>query len=209
MNGNFPCPLRAGKPSSVHAIYYTAASNKGGWKTVRKDHKIRHRVHEVNLSIVQCEDEALAQKYIGILQKYDLPPRRINLEITESAAIAEKKVLLDNMHKLIDYGVAFSLDDFGNGQFNLNYIVEMPVEIVKFDHDMTQAYFETEKAKFALEAAVRMIHNMRLKIVSEGVETEEQLKVLTDLGIDYIQGYYFSKPIEAKAFIEFVRERNH
>lgn len=163
---------------------------------------------EVNLSIVQCEDEALAQKYIGILQKYDLPPQRINLEITESAAIAEKKILLNNMHKLIDYGVTFSLDDFGNGQSNLNYIVEMPVEIVKFDHDMTQAYFETEKAKFVLEAAARMIHNMRLKIVSEGVETEEQLNVLTDLGIDYIQGYYFSKPVEAKTFIEFVRERN-
>lgn len=163
---------------------------------------------EVNLSIVQCEDETLAQKYIGILEKYDLPPRRINLEITESAAIAEKKVLLDNMHRLIDYGMTFSLDDFGNGQSNLNYIVEMPVRIVKFDHDMTQSYFETEKAKFVLEAAARMIHDMRLKIVSEGVETKEQLKVLTDMGIDYIQGYYFSKPIEANAFLEFIKERN-
>ena len=84
----------------------------------------------------------------------------------------------------------------------------MPVQIVKFDHDMTQAYFETEKAQFVLQAATNMIHDMQLKTVAEGVETAEQLAVLVALGIDYIQGYYFSKPIEANAFIEFIRERN-
>lgn len=163
---------------------------------------------EVNLSVVQCENKALAEEYIGIMKKYDLPSRFINLEITESAAIARKNILLDNMHRLIDYGVGFSLDDFGNGQSNLNYIVDMPVQIVKFDHDMTQAYFETEKAQFVLQAATNMIHDMQLKTVAEGVETAEQLAVLVALGIDYIQGYYFSKPIEANAFIEFIRERN-
>ena len=163
---------------------------------------------EVNLSVVQCENKALAEEYIGIMKKYDLPSRFINLEITESAAIARKNILLDNMHKLIDYGVGFSLDDFGNGQSNLNYIVDMPVQIVKFDHDMTQAYFETEKAQFVLQAATNMIHDMQLKTVAEGVETAEQLAVLVALGIDYIRGYYFSKPIEANAFIEFIRERN-
>lgn len=163
---------------------------------------------EVNLSVVQCENETLAETYIGIMEKYRLSPQYINLEITESATILKKNILLENMRKLLDYGVSFSLDDFGNGQSNLNYIVEMPVQIVKFDHDMTQAYFETKKAQFVLQAATNIIHDMRLKIVSEGVETSEQLAVLEGLGIDYIQGYYFSKPIETKAFIEFVREKN-
>ena len=163
---------------------------------------------EVNLSVVQCENKSLAEEYINIMKKYNLPPKYINLEITESAAIARKNILLENMRKLINYGVEFSLDDFGNGQSNLNYIVDMPVQIVKFDHDMTQAYFETEKAQFVLEAATNMIHDMQLKTVAEGVETAEQLAVLEDLGIDYIQGYYFSKPIESNAFIEFIRERN-
>ena len=163
---------------------------------------------EVNLSVVQCESEALAQTYIGIMEKYQLSPKYINLEITESAAIMKKNVLLENMRTLIEYGVTFSLDDFGNGQSNLNYIVDMPVHIVKFDHDMTQAYFETQKAKFVLQAATNMIHEMQLKVVSEGVETAEQLAVLSDLGIDYIQGYYFSRPIEAAAFIQFIKENN-
>lgn len=163
---------------------------------------------EVNLSVVQCENKALAEEYINIMKKYDLPSKYINLEITESAAIAKKNILLDNMRRLIDYGVEFSLDDFGNGQSNLNYIMDMPVQIVKFDHDMTQAYFETEKAQFVLQATANMIHDMRLKTVAEGVETADQLAVLEGLGIDYIQGYYFSKPLEGKEFIKFIRERN-
>lgn len=162
---------------------------------------------EVNLSVVQCEDEELADKYIKIMERHGLAPQHINLEITESAAIAKKSVLLENMHKLISYGVTFSLDDFGNGQSNLNYIVDMPVNIVKFDHYMTQSYFETDKARFVIKAAARMIHDMSLKIVSEGVETEEQLNVLERLGIDYIQGYYFAKPMEGASFLEFLK--NH
>ncbi len=84
----------------------------------------------------------------------------------------------------------------------------MPVQIVKFDRDMTQAYFANEKAKFILRATMNMIHDMKLKIVSEGVETEEQFEALKELGIDYIQGYYFSKPLEAQAFLDYIKREN-
>lgn len=163
---------------------------------------------EVNLSVVQCENRALAKMYIDIMNKYQIDPSFINLEITESASIIMKKTLLDNMKALIDYGVSFSLDDFGNGESNLNYIVDMPVHIVKFDKDMTQAYFENEKAKYVLQAATDMIQGLALKVVAEGVETAEQLRAFERLGIDYIQGYYFSKPIDAKKYIEFLKTKN-
>lgn len=163
---------------------------------------------EVNLSIEQCEDEALADRYIGIMDKYQIDPARINLEITETGSIQARNILLQNMEKLIAYGVQFSLDDFGNGESNLNYIVDMPVEIVKFDRDMTQAYFNKEKAKFVMSAARSMIQEMGLKIVSEGVETKEQFTQLEEMGIDYIQGYYFSKPLPAEEFLAFVKEHS-
>lgn len=166
------------------------------------------RYVEANLSVIQCDSETLANTYISIMQKHHIAPESINLEITESASISTRKTLLENMRRLIDYGVSFSLDDFGSGQSNLNYIVDMPVQIVKFDRDMTQSYFKGEKAKFVLRAAMNMIHDMHLKVVSEGVETKEQLTVLEELGIDYIQGYYFSKPLEAQAFIEFIKKEN-
>lgn len=163
---------------------------------------------EVNLSVIQCESKDLSANYIEIMNRYQVDPALINLEITESASIVMKSILLDNMNAMIADGLSFSLDDFGNGQSNLNYIVDMPVEIVKFDRNMTKAYFESEKAKFVLQATVNMIHDMDLKVVSEGVETAWQLAGLEKIGIDYIQGFYFSKPLETAKFIEFLEENN-
>ncbi len=162
---------------------------------------------EVNLSVVQCGYPGLADDYIGIMEKHQINPRYINLEITESASMAAKKTLLENMRRLMEYGVCFSLDDFGTGQSNLNYIVDMPVDIVKFDREMSQAFFQDEKAKYVMNAAMQMIHGMKLKIVSEGIETEEQYLAMEELSIDYIQGYYFSKPLPEAAFLAFLQSR--
>ncbi len=163
---------------------------------------------EVNLSVVQCGYPGLADDYIGIMEKYQIDPHYINLEITESASMAAKKTLLENMRRLMEYGVYFSLDDFGTGQSNLNYIVDMPVHIVKFDREMSQSFFRDEKAKYVLNAAMQMIHGMKLKIVSEGIETEDQYLTMEDMKIDYIQGYYFSKPLPEAEFLSFLQENN-
>ena len=112
------------------------------------------------------------------------------------------------MHKLMDFGVNFSLDDFGTGQSNLNYIIDMPVEIVKFDREMTNAYFANSKAKYIMDAAMNMIHGMNLDIVIEGVENEDQLHTMEDLNISYVQGFVFSKPLPATEFINFLAMKN-
>lgn len=162
---------------------------------------------EVNLSVIQCGYENLASDYIRIMEKYGIAPDYINLEITESASTNAKKTLIGNMEKLMQYGVKFSLDDFGTGQSNLNYIVDMPVDIVKFDRSMINSYFQNGKAKHVMDAAIHMIHGMNLEIVSEGIETEEQFQTMEDLGISHIQGYYFSKPLPEDEFIEFLEKR--
>lgn len=164
---------------------------------------------EVNLSVIQCGYENLADDYINIMQQNNVSPDMINLEITESASLDTKNVLLNNMEKLIDFGVNFSLDDFGTGQSNLNYMIDMPVELVKFDREMTNAYFANSKAKYIMDAAMGMIHGMGMEIVIEGVETEEQLGVMEDLNVNYIQGYVFSKPLPVMEFTRFIAERNN
>lgn len=156
---------------------------------------------EVNLSVVQGADVNLATDLLEIMDRYGVDPSWINLEITESASIREKKQMLESMRILRDVGMHFSLDDFGTGQSNLNYIAEMPVDIVKFDREMTQSYFQSEKSKYIMDAAMQMIHGMELDIVSEGIETKEQYDIMENLGIKYIQGYYFSKPLPEKEFI--------
>lgn len=163
---------------------------------------------EINLSVVQCCYAKLARDFIDIMDKYGVNPKSINLEITESASIEGKNILLKNMEKLRNYGVKFSLDDFGTGQSNLNYIAEMPVDIVKFDREMTRSYFESEKAHYVMGAAMSMIKGMEMEIVSEGIETKEQYKTMKGLGIEYIQGYYFSKPLPEKEFVEFMLKAN-
>lgn len=160
---------------------------------------------EVNLSVIQCDQKNLASTYIKIMDKYEINPAMINLEITETASVQTKKVLLENMATLMDYGVTFSLDDFGNGQSNLDYLIDMPVSIMKLDMNMTRAYFDKKKAKYAVKATVNMVHDMQLKVVAEGIETKEQLVAMNKIGIDYIQGYYFSKPLPTAEFLEFIK----
>lgn len=160
---------------------------------------------EINLSVVQCAYENLADTFISIMEKHNIEPGYINLEITESASTNAKRTLLNNMKTLINYGVNFSLDDFGTGQSNLNYIIDMPVVIVKFDRQMSMAYFENGKAKYVMDAAMHMIHGLKLQIVSEGIETEEQYSEMERLGINYIQGFYFSKPLPEQEFIHFLK----
>ncbi len=157
---------------------------------------------------MQCSYEQLAEEYISIMKKYRINPEYINLEITESASMSAKKTLLRNMRRLQEFGVRFSLDDFGTGQSNLNYIVDMPVDIVKFDREMSQAFFRDEKARYVMNAAMQMIQGLQLKIVSEGIEDEEQYHKMESLGIDYIQGYYFSKPLPETEFVEFLHKNN-
>lgn len=83
---------------------------------------------------------------------------------------------------------------------NLMYIVEMPVSIVKLDYDMLKAFFRSPKAKTVVQAVVNMAHNMNLKMVAEGIETEEEIQGMSKENIDYIQGYYYSCPVPQRFF---------
>lgn len=163
---------------------------------------------EVNLSVVQCEKEDLAERLISLSRKYRINPQLINLEITETASIRAQKILLENMKKLITYGFSFSLDDFGKGESNLMYVVEMPVSILKMDYDMSQAFFNNPKAKQVVRAVMEMSHGMGLKVVTEGIEAREQSEQMITEGADYIQGFYYSKPLPVEDFLNFIRQYN-
>ncbi len=163
---------------------------------------------EVNLSVAQCENARLSEIYNRIMEREKIEPTSINLEITESSTLHYRNILLENMNALGRLGCSFSLDDFGTGESNLNYIVDMPVQIVKFDRSMVQDYFVNDRAKTVMRATVAMIKEIGLKIVAEGVETKEQLDAMEALGVDYIQGYYFSKPLQEKDFLNFIEARN-
>ncbi len=159
---------------------------------------------EVNLSTVQCSYECLADSFVSIMNKNHVDPAWINLEITETGSLAEKNILLKNMNELMVYGVTFSLDDFGTGNSNLNYIMDMPVKIVKFDRELINAYFVNDKARHIMVSTIEMLKDMGFEIVAEGIETKEQAEEMCKLGVSFIQGYYYSKPLTRGDYINFL-----
>lgn len=162
---------------------------------------------EVNLSVIQCEQENLASRLLDIVKKYNIEPRLINLEITETASVSARSVLLKNMETLIANGFSFSLDDFGSGESNLMYVVEMPVSIIKFDYDMTKAFFQSQRAQHVVRSVIKMAHDMGIKLVAEGIETKEEIDVMYREDIDYIQGFYYSKPLPMDNALKFLIEQ--
>ncbi|MCR5421575.1 MAG: EAL domain-containing protein [Lachnospiraceae bacterium] len=163
---------------------------------------------EVNLSVIQAEKITLFEEIMDTVQKYKISPNRINLEITESALIESKDIVIDNMNQLKKEGFTFALDDFGKGESNLMYLVEMPFDILKLDMGMTKAFHVNEKAKSAVKTVRYMADDMKLKIVAEGIENQREMDAFMEYDIDYIQGYHFSKPLPMTEFIDFVREFN-
>lgn len=156
----------------------------------------------VNLSVVQCMQENLAGQLLTILNRYGLQPSWIKLEITETAAVNSPKILHRNVERLNQKGIKFSLDDFGTGYSNIVSIAELPLDTIKLDKSMIWASEENEKSKIILETSVAMVKKMKMSIVAEGVETASQAEELKRLGVDYLQGYYYSRPVNLEQFLK-------
>ena len=163
---------------------------------------------EVNVSAAQFDFDNPARFVMEMIEKYGVDPGNINLEITETAAAKNRDIMLKNMNRLIGKGINFSLDDFGTGRSNIDYFLNMPVKNIKFDHSFTQGFFEDDKTKYVLSGMMNLLHKLDMNIVAEGIETEEQMKIMSELGIEYIQGYYFSRPIPEAEFLAFLKEKN-
>lgn len=163
---------------------------------------------EVNLSGLQCSDPGLPNQLGAVLEKYGVNPRFVNLEITETAAIESGVALSRNMRALKKMGCSFSMDDFGTGYSNLAKIAEVNYDLIKLDKSLiTPCLKRGGKNSFVvLKSAVEMISRLGVKMVAEGVETEEELNMLENLGVDYIQGYYFSKPLSEADYVQFIYE---
>ncbi|MBQ9984346.1 MAG: EAL domain-containing protein [Lachnospiraceae bacterium] len=159
---------------------------------------------EINLSVAQCMHSNLANDVLTMLEKYQVKPEQINLEITETAASYSQRTMLDNLSTLTNAGIHFSLDDFGTGYSNMRRIASLPLYLVKLDKSFTDVK-ENSRMMIVLQNTINMIKAMNLQIVVEGVETEHGVKQFSDLECEYIQGYYYSKPVPKDDFIRFIK----
>ena len=160
---------------------------------------------EVNISPVQLCQTDFVDRVKSILEEYDVEPSQINMEITETANVSSMKIINENIAALVNYGISFSLDDYGSGNANIDYINRMPFTIIKLDKYIIWEAFKNEKAGITLEHTVGMLNALKLYIVAEGVETEEMKEQLAKVGCHYMQGWYYSKAVPAADFIGLIQ----
>lgn len=162
---------------------------------------------EINLSVSQCMHHGLADSILESMSRYGVSSNQVNLEITESAASYDQSVMSENLEQLSAAGLTFSLDDYGTGYSNMYRIAALPLKIVKLDKTFVNN--QNSKMWTILQNTVRMIKDLNMEIVVEGIETEEMVKKFSDLKCDFIQGYFFSKPIPQREFVEFIDRWNN
>ena len=159
----------------------------------------------VNLSPIQCMRSDLSRRFRVILDNYKVDPRYIHLEITEES-MADYSSCIKQIIKLKESGFIFSLDDYGSGYSNLTRVKEYPFINIKLDMSVVWDYYH--ERDFLIPYLIKAFHQMGLTITAEGIETADMAEVMTEIGCDYLQGYYFSKPVPEKKFIQYCMKMN-
>lgn len=160
----------------------------------------------VNISRAHIGNTNLSDILSGLVNKYQIPAKLLELEITENLFMDDVSELFEQMAELKKRGFKILMDDFGSGYSSLNMLRRAPVDTLKIDRFFLDEIMSTERGKIIVEASVRMAKQLGLLVVAEGVETEEQLKFLADIDCDIAQGFYFSRPIPLDEFEIFLDE---
>lgn len=158
----------------------------------------------VNLSVIQCMQEKLYEQLLGIMDFYGLDYKYIELEVTETAAVVSSETLMINMKQLMEKNMSFALDDYGMGYSNTTSILKYPFHTIKLDKSIVWAAAKDEKAQKFLQHTIAMFRDMGIELVAEGVETKEMADMLRKMKCDYMQGYLYSKPVKAQAFLDLL-----
>jgi len=177
-------------------VLRTACTQSKEWQQER----LRPRSMAVNLSARQFQQPNLAAVVVRILQETGLSPHALELELTESAIMKNPEAAATTLGDLKGMGVKISIDDFGTGYSSLNYLKRLPLDILKIDQSFVRDLTTNPDDAAVVVAIITLAHNLGLRVTAEGVETEDQLKLLHLFRCDIGQGYLFGKPMPAGVF---------
>ena len=159
---------------------------------------------EINISCAEFFNNP-SERFMKVINKYGIDPSRLVLEITETIAVKYPEKTKDFMKDLGQYGIQFAMDDFGSGYSNIARFITLPFSVAKLDKSLLE---ESKNVVLFFDAAISLFKNLNIPIVIEGVEQEKQLTLAKEKKIDYIQGYYFSKPLKESDLLEFLAKNN-
>jgi EAL domain-containing protein (putative c-di-GMP-specific phosphodiesterase class I) len=187
---------------------YGLISTLGNWviedacrqARVWRERGLKMRV-AINLSAFQMRQDDLVERIQAALQRHGIDPSRLTCEITESVAMEDTQVTQRTFERLGAAGIHLSIDDFGTGYSSLSYLRKLPASELKIDRSFVMDLGTSDDARAIVDAVLKLAHAIGLKVVAEGVETEEQRQILLGLGCDEFQGYMFARPMSARALL--------
>ena len=163
----------------------------------------------INVSSLQMKDKSFLEKLKVAVQNTKVPPELIKLEVTESIFMENVEESIELFHEIKRIGIKLALDDFGTGYSSLNYLRSIPIDILKIDKSFIDEITVSPVLSEIVDSIIGMAHTLNIMVVAEGVETEEQLKILKDKGCDLVQGYFFSKPLMPNQLGERLEEEKY
>ena len=177
-------------------VWNEAASQVKKWKEQYQ----KNLPISINVSRIDLFNEGLANELLDILKKYDLSVNELYLEVTESAVVSDTNQIMENVKVLKDQGFIIEMDDFGTGYSSMHMVSNLPLDALKIDMIFINNLLSSNKDKKMVQIILEIAKLMNAKTIAEGVETNEQLTLLKEMGVDIAQGYYFSEPIPIEEF---------
>lgn len=150
----------------------------------------------VNASAIELRHPSYVPRLRGILASHHLPAERIQIEITESILVDDADIMIDRLHEMKALGVRLAIDDFGTGYSSLRYLATMPIDVMKIDRAFVQGMLQSQRGFAVMRATTGLARALDMKVIAEGVETEREEWLLGALGVDMVQGYRYSRPLD-------------
>jgi EAL domain-containing protein (putative c-di-GMP-specific phosphodiesterase class I) len=159
----------------------------------------------VNISQLQFRQSGFVSQVLGLIDRFGIDPRLLELEITESMLVKDLPDIVQKMSAIRERGVTFSLDDFGTGYSSLNHLKRLPLTQLKIDQSFVRDVLKDANDASIVRTVIALGHNLGLAVIAEGVETQEQHDFLASCGCEFFQGYLFSHPLPIVEFNAFVQ----
>lgn len=163
----------------------------------------------VNVSRVNLYNSRFVESLINLVEKYKIPPKYLNLELTESAFSDDAQLMQNTVDELRRAGFTIMMDDFGSGYSSLNVLKDINLDVLKIDMRFLSKGPSESRGEKILEAVIKMAKSLDMPVIAEGVEEEKQVKMLKRLGCDYIQGYYFAKPMPENQYLTLLQKNRN
>ncbi len=163
----------------------------------------------VNISVPQFRDPDFVALVEHIISQHGVNPANIELEITESVAMDEPKIVVDSLNALKSFGVKIAIDDFGTGFSSMSYLQQLPLDRLKVDRAFLRDIGREKSSAFIADTIVTLAKRLGLETIAEGVEEEQQVAYMRDLGCDEVQGFLYAKPMAFDDVVTFIKEFDH